>query len=525
MINKTILQAMTKELNRHNIYYIVGDVIGLMHQMDGWYKGNVKDFHFYEAKVLDKIEQFEVKTLNLPKKMCEDWASYIWNEKSSIKIDNDNLNAKLEEVFDDNNFYLNLGKFIEEVEAFGGGALIGFTSNDKVKINFITADEMFITRFSNNKVEGIITMTEIMNGEDIYYHITAHDYVDGFYKIEHFLFKTNSKKVSASSDFDLILSQNDIVDYTYSEDRMSYSKVIESPIQFFQYFSTATNNNRDRKSPYGLSRFGNAIDDIKVADLIFDAIDRETKNGESVMFFDSSVATEEIRGKVNSETGLPSMDIVSVFDYRNPNFKLVKGLVQENADSTSYDPIKLYSPQLRHDILERSLEEAINRAGFKFGFGNNYYKQLGGMTTAQQVIHSKSELWRNIVRAQNDYGAKLKQFTMGIMSLIGFNEIGVYANKLDLLKLITVNFDDSIIIDDEALKEEALQLIDRNILPKYLYLVKFMGMTEKEAKALVKEAEEEANDRMGLAFNDSLDYNEDTPKGESEELEEKKDEN
>lgn len=501
---KTIQTAFSKR--RQNV--VVGTIQDRLYLWESWYKGNVNDFHRYKKEVNGSLRPFERLTLNLPKKMCEDFTSYIWNEKSNIKAKSDDVDAVLQNILEENDFYQNLNNFIEEVEALGGGVIVSYISNGKVVTDFITADNMLISRYKNNMVNGIVTVDEFAIGEKTFAHVISHDYVDSTYRIEHYLYNTTKSNsgglVSKNNDFSLIFNDSELAAMIYNDKEKCYYTELETPYTFFEYFKTALKNNWDRDTPYGISRFANAIDDIKRSDMTYDVGYREIKNGESKLFFDSSIAVEQAIAKApvknaSGEYEKPPLEFVKMFDVNQENFLMANGIKGETGKA-----IESFNPQLRCDMLDQSLTKSVNLVAWKFGFGNNYYEVKGGAMTAKEVIHSDSQLWRSIVKAQNLYMKKLQKVAGVMLTLqtkIDYDEYTFIDYKED----INVNFDDSIIIDDESQKEEMLQLIDRDMMPKYEYLIKFMGMTKEQALKTITDAETAAANKMALAFGDALD--------------------
>ena len=61
----------------------------MMSVWKSWYRGNVNDFHYYNMKMADgTTKRCERLTLNMPKKVCEDYAKLLWSEKVQIRLDN-----------------------------------------------------------------------------------------------------------------------------------------------------------------------------------------------------------------------------------------------------------------------------------------------------------------------------------------------------------------------------------------------------------------------------------------------------
>ena len=64
------------ELNKKNINVQVGTMYDMMAVWKSWYRGNVNDFHYYNATLADgSTIKCERLTMNMPKKVCEDFAN------------------------------------------------------------------------------------------------------------------------------------------------------------------------------------------------------------------------------------------------------------------------------------------------------------------------------------------------------------------------------------------------------------------------------------------------------------------
>jgi len=69
-----------------------------------WYRGNVNDFHYYNVKLADgKTCKKERRTMNMPKKVCEDFSKLVWSEKVEIKLDGKKGTDKLLKILNNKN--------------------------------------------------------------------------------------------------------------------------------------------------------------------------------------------------------------------------------------------------------------------------------------------------------------------------------------------------------------------------------------------------------------------------------------
>ena len=89
-----------------------------------WYEGNVKDFHSYkEFNGVKKVTQHR-KTLNMGKKVSEDWANLLLNEKTQVAYGSAKQNARLNALYDKVEFWTRGNEGIEKSFGLGNGAFV-----------------------------------------------------------------------------------------------------------------------------------------------------------------------------------------------------------------------------------------------------------------------------------------------------------------------------------------------------------------------------------------------------------------
>ena len=132
---------------------------------------------------------------------------------------------------------------------------------------------------------------------------------------------------------------------------------------------------------------------------------------------------------------------------------------------------------LRVDDHNKAMETQLNILSRKVGLGENFYTfNNGSISTATQIISSNSSLFRNI----------RKHELVLEPALIGLAEAICEYLKVDPGE-ITVDFDDSIIIDTESEKNQAMQEYQAGLIDKVEYFVKTQKMTRNQAKEHVDE--------------------------------------
>lgn len=137
-----------------------------------WWKGYHKPFHHFRELADQKVIERDMYTLKMAKKVCEDWAAILLNEKTEIIID-DKASAEFVQgkdgtgvVFSDNDFWVKANDLVERAFMSGSGAFVlrlnGMTlsgdavvkdKDTKIRIDYVTATNMIPISVKN----GIIT--------------------------------------------------------------------------------------------------------------------------------------------------------------------------------------------------------------------------------------------------------------------------------------------------------------------------------------------------------------------------------
>ena len=116
---------MSNEIRQYlikNKYNTVSDkTYAYINEWLEWYQGEVEKFHKY--KVFNGASTTEHKryTMGMAKKVCEDWANLLLNEKVAIKAGS--YDERLQEILSNNNFIVRANQLIEMAFALGTGHL------------------------------------------------------------------------------------------------------------------------------------------------------------------------------------------------------------------------------------------------------------------------------------------------------------------------------------------------------------------------------------------------------------------
>ena len=251
------------------------------------------------------------------------------------------------------------------------------------------------------------------------------------------------------------------VELTPEEEASGIYTPYHSPVPLFQLLKPNLVNNIDIDSKLGLSCFGNAIDQLQSCDKVYDSYHEEIENGKSRIFIN-----EEMSSIKFDENGNPQ----SYFDRRDTCFYTLK-MGKDAKDKIIHD-----NPQLRTAQLSESMADMLSMLSFKVNLGKDYYNFKDGKIekTATEVISENSDLYRQVKKDELIVDRALIDMCRAILSLL----------DLDYETEISIKFDDSIVIDDQQIKKDALLEKNSGLIDEIEYYKRVYKMSEEDATAL-----------------------------------------
>ena len=443
------------------------DVVAFNDLTDTWlqyYKGDVDKFHDYEVYNGVKKIKSKRKTLNMPKKVCEDWANLLLNEKTDVVVGDDEQQDNLWELLNSVNFWTKGNEGVEKTFALGTGAFVETADKDgNERLQFISRQKIYPITFDQDKIIECAFVNITSGTTLIQIHALGSD---GNYKIRTLEYK---KDVKDTSDDIGRLIEDDVFD-------------TESPLAWFQILKPNIANNVDINSPMGISIYANALDVLQGVDLAYDGFCEEMRLGQARIFMNKSLTRYDETGE-----GL-------VFDVNEKGFYYL-------GEGENTKPIELYNPTLRTDGYFNGINNALNLLSSKVGFGENHYRfDKGGIATATQVISENSEMFRSLKKHE----ILLQEVIIDVCKALMYihNNFTNKQFKFDLDANIEVKFDDSIIEDKETMKMTDRQDVNMGVMSKVEYRMKWYNEDEETARQKLAEIEEENNARVSNFFSE-----------------------
>jgi len=425
-----------------------------------WYQGDVSTFHRYKVYNGKNHVKCRRSTLNMGKKVCEDWANLLMNEKVTININDDTTHEFITNVLEDNNFWVRINEAQELKSALGTVAYIPYIADadligenvtgGKIKLDYIAADAIYPLSWENGNVIECAFASEKFTGGKSYIYLQLHIIEDGNYVIENLMFERSQR----SGSLTLIEQLNDVMGF----ESVASKIYTHSPDRQFVIDRMNIANHLMRNIPYGVSVFATAIDVLRGIDLVYDSYNNEFELGKKRVMVRAE-ATDMVDGN-------PVFDPNDLVFYQLPNDIEGNNFIQE------------LDMKLRADDHEKAINDNFNLLSSKCGFGENHYSfERGSVQTATQIISENSTLFRTLKKHEIILESVLIELVQIIIRL------GVTVMNLPLKEdaEITINFDDSIIEDTAQIKAQALTEYQNGLIDAVKYHMKVYNLTEDEA--------------------------------------------
>ncbi len=428
--------------------------ISMQEHMDiwqNWYEGYVEKFHKYSIYNGKRYVVRKRESLRMAKRVCEDWADLLLNEKVVINVGDDGINKRLSEVFTKNDFYVEANQLIEKAFAIGTGAFVEYAdAKGQPVIDYIPGKMIYPISWTGKRVtECAFASLKHINGEPVYYINIHVKNAAGNYVIYNRLFR---KEDGAE------INLPGVVEGVYDTG---------SPNTRFQIITPNIVNNVEEDTPLGISVFANSIAEMQAIDLINDSYQNEFKLGKKRILIPVDM-TQSVR----EEKGVST----PVFDYNDTEFYAVPGVPDEK------QTIKEMNAELRSQPHKEALELQLNLFSDACGMGENQYTfQNGGIKTAREIVSENSKLFRTLKKHEIILKSALISLVRALLDIMGIKQ------NVDTV----IDFDDSIIEDNDTEFNRRMQMVSAGALKPWELRAWKLNETDKEAKKALEEAEDE----------------------------------
>ena len=465
------IEQIIEFLNKEYGYNISGSYYSYIREWECWWRGYYKPFHhFVEVAGTKRIDR-DMFTLKMCKKVCEDWAALLLNEKTELVIDDKASNEFVQGtdaeqgtggVLGANKFWSKANALVEKAFYSGTGAFVlrmnGMAIKDdlvlkdadtKIVFEYLPAQNIIPLTVQQGKIIDVAFVSEVLVKGKKYFYLEKHIKEPTGYQITNEYLKDEDEALIKVDPLEGIIE--------------SYSTGSDIPL--FAVITPNIVNNIDDSAGLGISVFADAIDNLKGVDLAFNNFCRDFKLGGKKVFINDSL--------VKYEDGVP----ITPDD-------VMQQLFMSIGDDNNLDEQKLiqeFNPTLR--VLENKdgIQGQLDYLSFKCGLGTKHYQfNAGSIVTATQYMGDKQELVQN---ASKHY-IIIEQALQDIIKAVLWAGKEILGLPVNPDAKVTVIFDDSFIIDKESERARDMQEMREGILQKWEYRMKWYGEDEETAKAM-----------------------------------------
>lgn len=408
-----------------------------------WYKGNVEGFHDYRVWNGQKRVNCHRYTLGMAKKVCEDWANLLMNEKVQITLEGKKEQEFIDKVFADNSFEVAMNELQERGAAAGTYAVIPrvtkarlntqgeLVDGGEIDIDYITAENIFPLAWTHREITECAFASIINSDGKKYLYMQLHTLRNGQYEILNKIYEATDG-ASKEVQFADVKGMEAVPD----EPILTGSDKPQFVIGRYNIVNNVEDNN-----PMGIAVYANAIDQIKACDIVYDSYVNEFALGKKRVMV-KPAATKNMEGE-------------NVFDPSDVTFYVLP------EDINDGEIIHEIDMSLRTQEHEQGIQNALDLLSAKCGFGEQHYKfQQGSVATATQIVSENSTLFRTVKKHEIVLEEVLTKLCR-ILLRMGNTYMRAGLNE-DVE--ISIDFDDSIIEDRQTDEARVYMMLDAGLM-------------------------------------------------------------
>lgn len=419
-------------------------------------------------------DEDNIKTINFAKTVCSETAR-LTTLAIGIQIGGSARATWLQKQI--NKVYFQIRHWVEYGCAYG----TVFIKPNGESLDVFTPADVMIVDYDNQEIKGIIFKDSYTVGRKYYtrleYHRFVETTVDGVTTYPYYV--SNRAYVSKSPQSignKIDLKQTKWADLMADTPPIlkANGEKLDGPL--FGVLRTPQANNVDISTPLGLPVFAEGIEELGDIDVAYSRNAGEIKDSQKIALLDDRLL-------MPSGTPVSAMSPRGMENRRNemklPHY--VKNVFGQD-EKEFYQEI---NPQLNTDARLAGINALLSQLSYKCGFSSGYFvfNEKTGMVTATQVEADD----RRTIQFIKDVRDKLEDCLNGVIYALN-----VFADLYDLTPVgvyeTTYDFGD-ITYNREEDRARWWQYVVQGKVPAWLFFVKFEGMTEEEAKAMVKEAQ------------------------------------
>lgn len=356
---------------------------------------------------------------------------------------------------------------VELAAALGGIIFKPYVCDDRIVIDAVQGDCFYPTSFdTSNRMTGAIFVDQIVRRNTVYTRLERHEYAAGTHVVQNKAFSSGN-----TMDLGKEIPLESVPEWAQIAPEVSFAEVARP---LFGYLKMPFANRVDRHSPLGVSIFAGAEDLIQNADEQYSRYLWEFEGGELAI----DAAADYLQAGPDGKQVLPKgkQRLFRAHNSKDANF------------------YEVFSPALRDESIKRGFNAILRRVEFACGLAYGTLSDPQTVDkTAEEVRASKQRSYSTIKSIQRSVETAIDDLVYAMDQLASAYHLAP-SGEVE----VTYDWDDSIINDPAARKQQFWQYVQADKFPMWRYLVKFEGYSEKEAKEIAGEGSGSLSNPFGF---------------------------
>lgn len=433
----------------------------------------------------------DLNSLNVLKSASNALASLMFNERCSIKVNDAALQKLLDEIFKENDYYLDQETHLETWIALGSGVIRPYVENDKIKLSWANATEVYPLEANTTKVDQIAIsrrLQKIENNNAVYYTLLE------FHQWGNWTTDEQGRKyrpyiitneLYRSGDPNTIGEQVplDYVDEYAGLSSTTTINYLEKPL--FAFYRNAGANNKNLVSPLGIGLCDNWFSTVDDINMVHDGFEWEVKTG----YRRVSIPRSWVRRQQNMNGHQIPEDQQYFWDPNDAVFVPVNS----KDDTSSFKDLSI---NIRNEQYEGAMDFFLRELenDLKLSPGT-FTVTPSGVQTATEVVTNNSKTYQTRSSYLTMLEKTIDQLVYAIAELLQNGDLwsdgkARWNGDIDSL-VITPDFNDGVFVDQEAQRSADLQAVQASVMPKIQFIMRNYDLSEEEAKKWLQQIQDE----------------------------------
>ncbi|MBR5445206.1 MAG: hypothetical protein IKV57_03735, partial [Clostridia bacterium] len=446
-------------------------------QWEDWWRGDVDGFHSYlENAAFGHPVRRRMYGLRMAKKVCEDWAALLLNDRTAIRLSDSEGEAWLGRIFADGDFWRRSNYLVEKTFALGTGACLlridgigkeewngaadgnitpkdgllrdglpvpvgvhGWTAaGNPVRIwfDFVDATRIVPISVEGGRITEAAFVSEITLRGKVYEYLEVHIRQKGTYVIHNRYFQRKDGRLVEVS----------LPDMPDREIRTG------CPYPFFAILTPNIQNTAEGSGGLGQSIYGDALDCLRGVDLAFNNFCRDLRLGGKKVFINQSLIRRDDTGNLYTPDDVAQQLFMTVGD----------------TDLSDAPMIEEHNPSLRTDENRDAVQAQLDYLAFRCGLGTRHYLFSGvqgkAQLTATQYTGERQDMRQNCAKHIQNVTAYLQSVIRPLLWL-GSAFLGMNCPA----GTAQIQHDDSYFIDAESERARDLREVEAGLMDPAMF--------------------------------------------------------